>query len=535
MRPTKSSHAPGQASVKLTWPGKADAPAPPPGDDAPVLRVMERYGPGDEQTGDDVARAGSWRNALVRGDNLALLRALLTETWRARIAAAGGLRLVYLDPPFLTGQDLHAEIRIGDTKRAGGRERTVRLPAYRDAGPRELPAYLSEMRERLVLIRDLLADDGSLYLHCDHRLNAYLRLLLDEVFGPDRFVNEIVWHYGLGNPGGARAFARKHDTILLYAKTDRYRFHRLRGEVTPAMANKYRHHDEHGRYMLAYGRRYRLKGGKPFDSVWEIPSLAATDRERLGYPTQKPEALLERIIAASSDPGDLVADLCAGCGTFAAVATRLGRRWLVCDRSRLAIHLSRTRSLRLGDRLRAAGWAVPGFDVIALDGPVDREPAMVGGHRFRLAVEAVRASEGMTFVLRDLRVEPDDDPEAIAAALRPGRTSLVVADGRLVRLSRHRSGQLDRLALTEEWSDWLETWAVQVGSGDSASVFQPDWLTYRQTRGRGLPLVSPPLDGRPGKGGPARVLATTPFGAEISLTLPTGEAAESSWLNVAEH
>jgi site-specific DNA-methyltransferase (adenine-specific)/adenine-specific DNA-methyltransferase len=487
--------------IELIWPGKLSGPAAFVIDGPiPDLWLQERY----PDRGPDLAGVDAgWRDLLIGGDNVPVLRALLAEPWRNRIEAAGGLRLVYLDPPFLTGQDFVAEVRVGEAPgrgvcavaKGGNRARSgsgvALVPAFRDAGPRDLPAYLSAMRARLTSIRDLLADDGSLYLHCDHRLSAYLRLLLDEVFGPDRFVNEIVWHYGLGNPGGARTFARKHDTILLYAKTDRYRFHRLRGEVTRAMADKYRHEDEHGRYMLAYGRKYRLKGGKPLDSVWEIPTLAATDGERLGYPTQKPEALLERIVRASSDPGDLVADFCCGCGTLPAVATRLGRRWLACDAGRLAIHLTRKRLLGLGDRLSSAGQQVPGFDVLALEGHRP-EPSL--DYDARIDAE-IGADHGRPIVaLRGVDFSaPSCEQAALAASLSAGQQALAIADGQLWRIAVDRRGQPTSRRLTRRWSDWLDGWAVghPVGGGTAAVAWS--WHTVRASARQPLPLVSGPI------------------------------------------
>jgi hypothetical protein len=350
----------------------------------------------------------------------------------------------------------------------------------------------------------LLADDGSLYLHCDHRLSPYLRLLLDEVFGPDRFVNEIVWHYGLGNPGNGRAFARKHDTILLYAKTDRYRFNRLRGEVTRAMANKYRHEDADGRYMLAYGRKYRLKGGKPLDSVWEIPSVAATDGDRWGYPTQKPVALLERIVSASSDPGDLVADVCCGAGTLAIAASRLGRRWLAADSGILAVHVARRRLLAAGATSDRDGTAWRGFDVGscasaeagAQDGPPPLDLPRVVGLRVDVQTEGGRWSAS----LRDVSaVGPV--VEAQEGSLGPGQRRLAVADGRLVEVATTRDGQCSRTVLTVTAAEWLDGWALgrEIATEHGDRVVQADWWSIRGARCRRLDLsaAGPVVDGPP--------------------------------------
>ena len=177
------------------------------------------------------------------------------------------------------------------------------------------------------------------------------------MFGRDCFRNEIIWRYGLGGRAPANAFGRKHDVLLFYARGPGNTFHRLRGDLTPAMAAKYAHEDAHGRYQMAHGRRYYLKGGKPFDSVWDIPSISPTARERTGYPTQKPLVLLERVIAATTNPGALVVDPFAGSGTTAVAAQRLGRRFVAGDCSPQAVAVT-------CDRLERAAQARAAPDVL---------------------------------------------------------------------------------------------------------------------------------------------------------------------------
>jgi len=266
---------------------------------------------------------------IVLGDNLALLASLPT----------GSIDLVYADPPFGTGQRRRLGARNGHP---------VDGPVFPDPTRGGAAASVAWLRPRLVECHRVLRETGSLFLHVDWRISHRARLLLDELFGEACFRNEIVWHYGLGGRGPANAFARKHDTILFYGRGARSRFHPRRGAVTPAMAAKYAHEDEDGRrYMLSYGRRYYLKGGKPLDSVWAIPSIAPGARERVGYPTQKPEALLERIVLAATDPGDVVLDPFLGSGTTAAVGRRLGRCVLGCDVSEEAIALAAERVRRV--------------------------------------------------------------------------------------------------------------------------------------------------------------------------------------------
>ncbi len=450
--------------VELHWPGKYALSSD---YDQPVLRAVERYSGIEE----------GWRDRLILGDNTEVLQSLRTGPLRAEIEAGGGLRLIYLDPPFLTGRTFAVEVPIGEAR--SGEQRSISLPAYSDGAGGGLAAYLDAMLVRLRLMHDLLADDGSLYFHCDHRVSAAMRLVLDEVFGPDRLLNEIVWHYGLGNPGGRRAFARKHDTILLYTKSDNYTFNRLRGEVTPAMAAKYRHEDEHGRYLLSYGKKYYLKGGKPYDSVWTIPTLGATDGQRNGYPTQKPEALLERILLASSNPGDLVADFCCGSGTLAAVAARLDRRWLACDASLRAIQATRA-------RLLAAGQT--GFDLLELAGNA-RPSAPVS---YDATVSAMTERTGDQVIVRLTGFCPVEQDGAAA------RGQLHIEGGQLVRRLRlpRESTAVASETLTDHWTDWVEAWAVGIETVDEATSttpFAPAWWAGRTGDGRTLSLASPPI------------------------------------------
>lgn len=230
--------------------------------------------------------------------------------------ARESVRLIYLDPPFNTGRRQHG---------VSG--------SYADAFG-SMQAYIAWLRPRVVAMQSVLMPHGSLFLHVDPRTGHYVKVMLDELFLPAGgvFVNEIVWRYGLGASRPGRRLLSKHDVIFWYARGPRYSFNLLRGEPTPAMLNKYRHVDDDGRrYMLSYGKRYYLKGGKPLDDVWEIPAIAATSGERVGYPTQKPLALLERIVRLASDPGDLVLDPFCGSGTTLVAACRLARHAVGID------------------------------------------------------------------------------------------------------------------------------------------------------------------------------------------------------------
>jgi site-specific DNA-methyltransferase (adenine-specific) len=259
---------------------------------------------------------------IILGDALEVARRLDDES----------IDLIYIDPPFNTGKT-----------------RTIATSTHRyNDSYQSMNHYVDWIYPILARCRQLLRSTGSIYIHLDKKSVHYVKVNMDELFGIDNFQNEIVWHYGLAAFHGKDKFAPKHDNILFYRKSKDAKFHVLRSnEITPAMENKYCHEDENGRYMLNYGVKYYLKGGKRYDDVWDIPSISPTAYERTGYPTQKPESLLERIILSSSDEGDTVLDLFGGSGTTAAVAEKLNRRWITCDSNPDAIEVITSRISRI--------------------------------------------------------------------------------------------------------------------------------------------------------------------------------------------
>jgi DNA modification methylase len=269
---------------------------------------------------------------LYHGDNLAVMAALLPTY-------TGQINLIYADPPFYTNRHFSARIGRGEDSR---KPREWQLTAgYTDHWD-SLDDYLQFLYARLSLMHHLLAPGGTLYLHLDWHADAYARLLLDELFGPENFLNEIIWTYHGPSPIRS-AFNRKHDTLLVYTKGPDYTFNadavRIPYDQTTlktfAASRK-----------AGFGKIPDLARGKVPEDWWYFPVVARLHNERTGYPTQKPEALLERILLASSNPGDLVADFFCGSGTTALIAARHGRRFLAADGSFRAIHTTRTRLVR---------------------------------------------------------------------------------------------------------------------------------------------------------------------------------------------
>ena len=359
-----------------------------------------------------------WTNKLIWGDNKLILSSLKNGPMREEIEAQGGLKLVYIDPPFDVGADFSMDIEIGDdtfTKKPNILEEI----AYRDTWGKGADSFIAMIYERLVLMRDLLAEDGSIYVHCDWRVNSFIRLILEEIFG--NFVNEIVWEKIKSVKAQTKGFGNVKDSIFFYGKSQ-IRFNQQRIEHDQDyLDSMYRHIDENNRrYRLHdftqkgqgeprdFGEPWRIlappagkhwiwsqeritqgmkngdivfsKNGVPsvkryLDEVegqavsdlwYDINPIGSQAKERNDYPTQKPEALLERIIKASSNQGDIVADFFCGSGTTAAVAEKLGRKWICTDLGKFAIHTTRKRMIEVQRQLKRDSKDYRAFEVLNL-------------------------------------------------------------------------------------------------------------------------------------------------------------------------
>ena len=321
-----------------------------------------------------------WTNKLIWGDNKLILSSLKNGPLREEIEAQGGLKLIYIDPPFDVGADFSMDIEIGGdtfTKKPNILEEI----AYRDTWGKGADSFISMIYERLVLMRDLLAEDGSIYVHCDWRVNSYIRLVLDEVFGKGSFNNAIAWHYSGWNKKLSRSFEKRHDTILFYSKSERPVFKSFftpwesKEAYVKARKQKVRI-DKAGReYVLSDaggGQRIEryldevMEEGVVVDDVWSLDKINNSAKEAVGYPTQKPLSLLERIIKASSNEGDIVADFFCGSGTTAAVAEKLGRMWICSDLGKFAIHATRKRMIGVQRTLKTDGKDYRAFEILNL-------------------------------------------------------------------------------------------------------------------------------------------------------------------------
>ncbi|MHA1682556.1 MAG: site-specific DNA-methyltransferase [Promethearchaeota archaeon] len=404
-----------------------------------------------------VSFGNNWRNRLIHGDNLVVMHALLDE-FREKI------NLIYIDPPFATGSDFKYQVQVGRNKKTSGE-----TDAYKDTWGRDVDDYLTMIHDRLLLMHELLHPRGCIYVHVDEKVSHYVKILLDEIFGPGNFVNEIVWVYKRWT-ASAKKFQKLHDNILLYSKSKEYTFNTL---LVPYEDDErhYTHEDKNGsfRWQHLNGKKYKLykKKGVKMGDWWYVKYLNSMAKERMNYPTQKPESLLKNIMLASSNEGDLVADFFAGSGTALMVAEKLNRRWIGSDVSPLSILTCRKRllGLRTSNDLREGKKKY-------------NKPA----RRFHV-----------------LGVKDDAVPET-----RAGRSDFsLTVEGRenhqaIVVLTGYQPpGVQSVLAIKEEikekikdWSDWIDAWMVDF---EPARAFiRPHWVSYRDRWNREIALKTGP-------------------------------------------
>jgi len=367
--------------VELVWNGKTDEVCNVVLPFQTIEQVDEPRSEGASDTEDSLSgglfdprgrQMTGWTNKLIWGDNKLILSSLKNGPMRDEIERQGGIKLIYIDPPFDVGADFSMDIEVGDGDTLTKKPNILEETAYRDTWGKGADSFIAMIYERLVLMRDLLSEDGSIYVHCDRRVNSSIRMVLDELFGAGRMVNWIIWSYqGTGTP--KNAYKNKHDDILLYSKSPSYVFNEeLASEpMSEKTRSKFTMVDEEGRRYKHYKHPDGIYHRQYYDpskltrlrDVWPISTIQSWN-EKLGYQTQKPEALLERIISVSSRPGDLVADFFCGSGTVAAVAEKLGRKWIVSDLGKFAVHTTRKRMLGVQRQLKADGQDYRAFEIL---------------------------------------------------------------------------------------------------------------------------------------------------------------------------
>jgi adenine-specific DNA-methyltransferase len=384
-----------------------------------------------------------WTNKLVWGDNKYILSSLKNGPLRQEIEDNGGIKLIYIDPPFDVGADFNMDIDIGG-------ETLIKKPsileeiAYRDTWGNGADSFVAMIYERLLLMKDLLAEDGSIYVHCDWRVDRYIACVLEEIFGKSHYTNNIQWlrSYTTGSSKSiSQKFPINMDTILYFRKSDSFVFNKPTKPYSEGTIRRYDKIDESGkRYkwenlksvskekledllskgLAKYnpGSKYPVykqyldeNKGTPVDALWnDIPHSGTFGNDKLGYPTQKPEALLKRIINTSSNEGDIVADFFVGSGTTLSVAEKLGRKWIGSDLGKFSIHTSRKRIIGVQRQLKSEGKDYRAFEVLNL-GKYQRQHFIQ--HNFSSQDEAAQAAlkakkerEFIELILQAYKAEP---------------------------------------------------------------------------------------------------------------------------------
>ncbi|MFX1328635.1 MAG: site-specific DNA-methyltransferase [Promethearchaeota archaeon] len=313
-----------------------------------------------------------WHNLLIWGENKQVLKSLLNE-FKKKVS------LIYIDPPFATGGDFNLKIHIGENGKF------LDNIAYKDKWGEKLDSYLNFLYERLIIMKKLLANSGSIYIHLDWHISHYIKLIMDEIFGIENFRNEIIWAYPAASVKTRKFYIRSYDTILFYSRSDDYIFNddpNIYQEFSDRVKNAlkkdnkgvfYYRGGSHNGKKLSRKVYVEKEGIFPRDLWRDIPYIRANTSEYQGFSTQKPERLLKRIILASTNKKDLVADFFCGSGTTLAVAEKLGRRWIGCDSNWQSIHITRKRILDIGKSNNLLNWSKPynrehkSFKILSVD------------------------------------------------------------------------------------------------------------------------------------------------------------------------
>jgi adenine-specific DNA-methyltransferase len=356
---------------------------------------------------------GGWTNKLIWGDNKLVLSSLKNGPMRREIEKAGGLKLVYIDPPFDVGADFSYEITVGEDS-INKEPSAIEDIAYRDTWGRGQNSYAAMLHERLIIIREIMAEDGVIFVHCDWHVNHLIKAILAEVFGGKNQINEIVWHYYNKMQGNVNRFPSNHDCILWFRKSENFYFQKQKEQrESPTRQIKRVWSKEKSRIVNAKDDSSKVlyieTNERGVDSVWTLPMLQPADKtENVGYATQKPETVIARIIEAATRPGELVADFFCGSGTTLAVAEKLGRKWIGCDLGRFAIHTSRKRLIGVQRELKHESKPWRSFEILNL-GRYERQ-YFVGidptlPEEQRRAISAQKEEHYLTLILQAYKAE----------------------------------------------------------------------------------------------------------------------------------
>ncbi len=425
---------------------------------------------------DDISN-DSWKNMLISGDNRLVLSQLMKDY-------NGKVKLIYIDPPFATGGDFHYKIFIGENKEK------YNAMAYTDIWREGLESYLNFMHERLILMRDLLSNDGSIYVHLDWHVSHYIKIIMDEIFGSENFRNEIIWAYPAASAQTRRFYIRSFDSILYYTKSDSYTFNddpniymEFSDRVKFALKK-----DEKGTFYYRGGSHDGKKlsqkvyvnqeGIFPRDVWTDIPYIRANTIEYQGFSTQKPERLLKRIILASSNENDLIADFFCGSGTTIAVAEKLKRRWIGSDISPHSIHMTRKRLLDLSNSNDLIKW---------------KEKYGRNAKPFKILEIGKKSRDGE--IPPDFIIKKEKDLNSLTSFESPSFNIELIKKENSVKIELNQYFNPNFAILTKnikeslsKWQDWIDYWAVDFNY--NGKIFNNMWVSFRTPKKREMSLVS---------------------------------------------
>ncbi|MBN1803029.1 MAG: site-specific DNA-methyltransferase [Candidatus Lokiarchaeota archaeon] len=427
----------------------------------------------------------SWYNLLLLGDNKLIMAVILKKFARK-------LKLIYIDPPFATGGEFNYKIQIGDGDESKKSHKWVRKQAYNDSWKNGLESYLSFMYERLLFAKDLLSDDGSIYIHLDWHAGHYVKLMMDEIFGASNFRNEIIWAYPAASAHTKKYYVRSFDIILYYTKSANYEFNddpNIYMEYSDRVKNAlnkdekgifYYRGGSHDGKKLAQKVYLKKRGVFPRDVWTDIPYVRANTLEYQGFSTQKPERLLKRIILASTSENDLVADFFCGSGTTLAVAEKLKRRWIGCDLSQNSLHMVKKRLLDISNTNHIFEW---------------KNAYGLRANPFKI----MRLSSDIKFlslIEQFLFLDKDKCEIDLHSIERPRLVLISHVNENKVRVEiKDYIVPYENLVLPEirnnirKFSDWIDYWSVDFNH-DEQQEFCLDWVSFRTPKKRTLKMIS---------------------------------------------
>ncbi|MFW9946397.1 MAG: site-specific DNA-methyltransferase [Candidatus Odinarchaeota archaeon] len=417
-----------------------------------------------------------WHNLLIWGENKKILNLLLKDF-------SSKINLIYIDPPFATGGNFNYKIHIGEHNFS---KSTI---AYSDTWKEGLEAYLSFLYKRLMLMKHLLSESGSIYVHLDWHVSHYIKIILDEIFGSGNFRNEIIWSYPAASAQTRRFFIRSYDIILFYTKSDDYIFNddpNIYMEYSNRVKNALKKDDQgifyyrggsHDGKKLSQKVYVKEDGIFPRD-VWnDIPYIRANTIEYQGFSTQKPERLLKRIILASSNEKDLIADFFCGSGTSLIVAEKLNRRWIGCDLANHAIHITRKRILDISNSNNLFNWkktydrSFKPFEVINMNGELNN--ANIPENFLKKEDANIKTNETLRF-----KVEICKDGKKVWVELKDYKFPYINSINDKIK------------SKIVSFYDLIDYWAVDFNHKDNC--FNNVWFSYKTGKNRKMQLTSAP-------------------------------------------